>query len=154
MNKALQSIYNSSPSFLQNMLVSAYGLKLYFREYGQSFRMSLDEFEKMQWYSKDELESYQSEKLKGLIEHCYNYVSYYRNIMDQRKLKPADISSVRDLYKMPVLTREDIVRNFSNLISKNTCADANRLIRRQLSAHTQFALSTYNRFYLPADNRR
>ena len=141
MNKALQSVYNYSPSFLQNVLVSAYGLKLYFREYGRSFRRLSDEFEKMQWYSRDELESYQSEKLKVLIEHCYNYVPYYRNIMDQRKLKPADISSTKDLYKMPILTREDIIENFTNLISKNI--KGSRLILGYTSGTTGSPLQFY-----------
>jgi len=46
MNKFLENIYNYSPAFIQNIGVSLYGMKLYFREYGKDFNDKLDEFEK------------------------------------------------------------------------------------------------------------
>ena len=119
MNKPLEKIYNHSPSFLQNLLVNLYGLEIFFREYGKKFQKRLKEFEKTQWYSLDELKEYQNEKLKALIKHCYENVPYYRRVMDEKKLRPADISSVDDLPKLPVLTREHIKNNFSMLIARN-----------------------------------
>lgn len=119
MNKVLEKIYNYSPSFVQNIGVSLYGLKLYRREYGRKFEQALEEFEKSQWYSPDQLREYQEEKLRTLIKHCYDNVPYYRTIMNERKLKPADIQSARDLPKLPVLTREDIRRNQSSLLAAN-----------------------------------
>jgi phenylacetate-CoA ligase len=119
MNKAFEIVYNNSPSFLQNLWVSLYGLKIFFREYGKKFQKKLDEFEKMQWYSLDELKEYQNEKLKALIKHCYENVPYYRMVMDQNKLKPSDIKSVDDLYKLPILTRDDVKKNYQKLIATN-----------------------------------
>ena len=119
MNKALENIYNVSPVSLQNMWVSLYGLRLYLREYGKKFYELLDESEKMQWYSYEDLEEYQCRKLTSLIKHCYENVPYYRNIMDRIGIKPLDIRAIDDLHKLPVLTRNDVKENFSLLIAKN-----------------------------------
>jgi phenylacetate-CoA ligase len=118
-NKLLEKIYGYSPDLVQNIGISLYGLKVYRREYGKKLRVKLGEFEKMQWYSLDELKEYQNEKLKILIKHCYENVPYYKTLMHERKLKPADMSSVDDLHKLPILTREDIRNNSSMLIARN-----------------------------------
>ncbi len=119
MNKALEAIYNRSPVFLQNVGISLYGLGLYFREYGKNFRRKLDEFERLEWYSRQQLEEYQSRGLRRLISHCYANVPYYRRVMDERGLQPDDIQSISDLPKLPLLTRDDVRANFDQLIATN-----------------------------------
>jgi phenylacetate-CoA ligase len=115
----ISTIYEKSPIFIQNLAVSFYGLKLIKREYGRKFNELLKDFEKIQWYSSDALFEYQSKKLSSLINHCYNSVPYYRNVMEKRNLKPHDIRTPKDLFKLPILTKEDIRNNFNQLISKN-----------------------------------
>jgi len=119
MNKALEAIYNHSPVFLQNIGISLYGLGLYFREYGKSFRRKLDEFEQLEWYSREQLEEYQSRRLRQLIQHCYANVPYYHRVMNERGLKPNDIQSISELKKLPLLTRDDVRSNFDQLIATN-----------------------------------
>jgi len=119
MKSKLEKIYNHSPAIFQNIMISLYGFKLYFREYGRKFKRVLEEFEKTQWYSYDDLKEYQNDKLKLLIDHCYQNVPYYKKIMDENKLAVTDIRSVDDLYKMPILTRKDVKRNFLTLTARN-----------------------------------
>lgn len=119
MNELLQKVYDRCPSFIQNIGVSLYGLKIYRREYGKKFDKLFDEFEKRQWYSLAEIKEYQNEKLRIMIKHCYDNVPYYKKIMAERKLKPFDISSVDDLPKLPLLTRKDVKDNFSDLLASN-----------------------------------
>jgi len=113
-----QTIYDRSPWFIQNLMVSAYGWKLGRREYGAEFQRCLAEFEKLQWLSSEELRGYQDEQLRRVVAHAFENVPYYRDIMDKRRLKPADIQSVDDLPKLPLLTREDIKANFDALTSR------------------------------------
>ena len=101
------------------MYISLYGLKLYRSEYGSKFREALEQFEKMQFYSDAEIAEYQNERLSSLIEHCYRYVPYYRKVMDDRKLTPADIRTTEDLHKLPVLTKDDIRRHSPDLRAQN-----------------------------------
>ena len=85
MSGLFEKLYQYSPSFLQNLGVSAYGLKLFRREYGKSLAKISEEFEKQQWYSKSDLDHYQDEKLSRLIIHCYENVPYYRMTAEGRE---------------------------------------------------------------------
>ncbi|OGC91156.1 MAG: hypothetical protein A2W25_10225 [candidate division Zixibacteria bacterium RBG_16_53_22] len=119
MTSFLDRIYNFSPAIVQNLMVTGYGLKMYRREYGRKFREKLDEFEKTQWYSESELRDYQAERLRALLEHCYENIPYYRRVMDDLKLTPRDFKGLDDLQKIPILTREDVKKNFRQLIARN-----------------------------------
>jgi len=119
MASKLEKIYNRCPTAVQNMIISLYGLKLYYREYGRDFKRQLAEFEKMQWYSRDDLKNYQNERLRILIDHCYRNVPYYKKLMNENKLAPADFRSVDDLHKLPLLTRDDVKHNFETLTARN-----------------------------------
>jgi phenylacetate-CoA ligase len=65
---------------------------------------------KSQFWDKEQLESYRSEKLKLLVEHAYTKVPYYKRIFDLNGLKPDDINTLDDIHKIPILSKE-IVRN-------------------------------------------
>jgi len=113
-----EQIYNNAPIFLQQVLLNAKASELYFERYGKKFWDVFQEFEKNQWLSESELEAYQNEKLKVLIRHVYEFVPYYRTIMDNLRLTPQDFNKISDLYKFPILTKSDIRRNSKQLISK------------------------------------
>ncbi len=119
MSKLSDILYDIIPAPLQNLAVSYYGLKLYRREYGPRFREKLEEFEKMQWWSLEQLREYQEQRLGLLIGHCFENVPYYRDIMKQRRLTPDDIRRVGDLDKLPLLTRDDVRNNYDRLIARN-----------------------------------
>jgi phenylacetate-CoA ligase len=112
--------YDRSPAWFQNLGISLYGLKVYMREYGPKLSRMLKELEEREHYSYDELRQYQTEKLRPLIRHCYENVPYYRRVMDQHKLTPADIKNVDDLHKMPVLTAKEVRDHNEELVSR-TC---------------------------------
>ena len=114
-----EQFYKKSPIFLQTIFLNAYAIFLHWERYGKKFWKVYKEFERMQWYSYNELIEYQNERLRNLIKHCYENVPYYRRIMDERKLKPNDIKTREDLIKLPLLTREDIKKNFKDLIARN-----------------------------------
>ena len=69
--------------------------------------------------SKSEIILWQNNKLKELINHVYLNTKYYRNIFDSLKLKPENITSIEDLDKIPILTKEIIRNNFDDLIPSN-----------------------------------
>ena len=58
--------------------------------------------------SVDELHAIQNEKIVKQIKHVYENVKYYRDLMDEKGVKPEDIKSVDDLYKLPFLTKSDL----------------------------------------------
>ncbi len=58
--------------------------------------------------SVEELRAIQSEKLVKQVKHVYDNVEYYRNLMDEKGVKPEDIKSIDDLHKLPFLTKADL----------------------------------------------
>ncbi len=123
----LQTIYKRSPFVVQDIGVSLYGLKLYFREYGRKFDRLLQEYEQHLLWSREENRAFQDAMLQKLVEHCYARVPYYRDVMRRCKLSPQDIRTVEDLEKLPILTRRAVMENAERLLAENVTR-ANRII--------------------------
>jgi phenylacetate-CoA ligase len=68
-------------------------------------------------------------------------VPYYRKLFDGIRLKPADISSLADLRKIPVLSREQFKSHFHELVSKKY--DERRLAIGHTSGTTGSPLEIY-----------
>ena len=67
------------------------------------------------YYQKDietmpveEMKKLQSEKLVKQVKHVYENVEYYRNLMDEKGVKPEDIKGIEDLHKLPFLSKSDL----------------------------------------------
>ncbi len=58
--------------------------------------------------SLEEMRALQNEKLVKQVKHVYENVEYYRNLMDEKGVKPEDIQSIDDLHKLPFLTKADL----------------------------------------------
>jgi phenylacetate-CoA ligase len=115
---AEESWYCRSPIFVQNAVVSAYGLASRRLRNGRAFRRVLDELMRTQWCTEEEFEALQNRKLSRLIRHCYETVPYYRGVMDERGLKPDDVSTTADLPKLPLLTKETVRTRAAELRSE------------------------------------
>ena len=58
--------------------------------------------------SQEQIRAWQDERLVQTVQHVYENVPYYRNLMEQKGVTPADIQSVDDLHKLPFLTKDDL----------------------------------------------
>ncbi len=56
----------------------------------------------------EEIKKLQSEKLVKQVKHVYENVAYYRQLMDEKGVKPEDIKGIEDLHKLPFLTKADL----------------------------------------------
>ncbi|MBP3322987.1 MAG: phenylacetate--CoA ligase [Clostridia bacterium] len=56
----------------------------------------------------EEIKKLQSEKLVKQVKHVYENVEYYRNLMDEKGVKPEDIHGIEDLHLLPFLTKSDL----------------------------------------------
>lgn len=134
----MERIYQMLPVPLQNLACSSYG----FRE--RRVRLSPTFWERYEWLlrteamGRREIRSYQDEQVARLIRHAYDTVPYYRRVMDERGLKPQDIVSVQDLPKLPVLRKEDVIKNIDALIS--TDYEKRKLVPSKTSGTTGTAL--------------
>ncbi len=58
--------------------------------------------------SREQIKEWQDERLVATVKRVYENVEYYRNKMDEAGVKPEDIKSSDDLYKLPFLTKADL----------------------------------------------
>jgi len=93
--------------------------RVYWSLKGYPAQRLLSLLEESQWWPKEKLSAFRNEKLAALIRHCYQNVPYYRQVMDERKLTPADITQIADLPKLPLLTKQIVRQNNERLWASN-----------------------------------
>jgi phenylacetate-CoA ligase len=76
-------------------------------------------YQKTQWYNKQQMKEYQLNKLRKLLKHCYENVSYYTKLMSENSINPDKIDSLNILQSFPILTKEIIQQNYNDFIPKN-----------------------------------
>lgn len=64
--------------------------------------------EEIETMSLEDMRKLQNERLTAQVKHVYENVKYYRDLMDEKGVKPEDIQSVDDLHKLPFLTKADL----------------------------------------------
>ena len=62
--------------------------------------------------SREEILKIQNEKIRKQVKHVYEHVPYYRNLMDEKGVKPEDIQSVDDIKKLPFLSKADLRESY------------------------------------------
>lgn len=58
--------------------------------------------------SREEILAIQNEKIVKQVKHVYENVKYYRDLMDEKGVKPEDIKGVEDICKLPFLSKADL----------------------------------------------
>ena len=58
--------------------------------------------------SREEILAIQNEKIVKQAKHVYENVKYYRDLMDEKGVKPEDIKGVEDIHKLPFLSKADL----------------------------------------------
>lgn len=103
-------VYELSPVFLQECMLSLYGLHLGRLRYGSEFQESLAEIISCERLSGVEIEERQSELLRRVVFHALQhsgyYIKNYRNLL--RNVSAIDSKNLREFF--PLLSK-DVVRN-------------------------------------------
>lgn len=90
---------------------------LYYWKNGDKRLARLAEIEKSQFASKQEINALQLSRLRHIVEYAYQNTVYYREIMDKQNFKPDDIQHLRDIEKLPILTKKIIQERMDDMIS-------------------------------------
>lgn len=99
------------PTILKNILLPMADLVR-----GTEVVKNYEWLQETQWWTSRNLEELQNEKLRNLIAYAYENVPYYEQIFRERKLTPQDIKTVKDLHKLPFLTKQIVLENFPDKI--------------------------------------
>jgi len=111
--------------------------------FGLKIKKFLDFLNISQYWSKNELEAFQLERLKILISYVYENVPYYRKIMKSNKLIPDDFKNINDIAKFPIQTKENIRKGIREGSLISTSIDNSKLIYSSSSGSTGEPLQFY-----------
>jgi phenylacetate-CoA ligase len=139
--KWLQAIYDRSPYSLQHVLLNAYAFRIHLERYGKPFERAFNELQKTQWFSPEQIHQYQTKRLQALVTHAYNTVPFYRKRYDKHGVRPEDINDLKDISRLPLVTREDIRSMGGEFISSQY--SKRTLIHGHTSGTTGSPLSCY-----------
>ena len=64
-----------------------------------------DEFETMPRLA---LEALQLKRLQAMLDRVYANVPFYRSSLDKAGVRPADVTSLEDLQRLPFTTKQDL----------------------------------------------
>lgn len=118
MKSISEKIYFHIPVFLQNFFVLLKGYSLEkIRHSGQYYEF-MEQIKARNRWPADHFRSFQEIQLKELIKHAYQNIPYYSELYKERGVSPADIRSVADIKKLPMVTKEDLRRNWKQFIDK------------------------------------
>jgi len=77
----------------------------------------LDKLRRNVWLKAEQLLKIQERKLRMIVNHAYENVEYYHKKFNSLGLKPEDIKNVGDLQKLPIITKEEVRKNFPRKIT-------------------------------------
>lgn len=73
--------------------------------------------EKSQWWTADELKSYQWKMIGELLREAYTFVPYYTELFGKLDARPEDIKTWEDFTKIPFLTKDIVRERINDLVS-------------------------------------
>ncbi|RUA18802.1 MAG: hypothetical protein DSY83_01495 [Flavobacteriia bacterium] len=139
MDNLLDSLYHRAPVWLQNVLVSIYGYKLYRERYGKNSRKYLERLQDSQYLSKDEMGRFVDAQFVSLAKIAIETVPFYRKWAMANQLKASDITGAADLPLFPIVKKSLLKENPKDFVSDS----AHNLIKLNTSGTTGSPLDIY-----------
>ncbi|MDP3051791.1 MAG: phenylacetate--CoA ligase, partial [Eubacteriales bacterium] len=62
--------------------------------------------------SREDMERLQLERLRSVVRRVYSKVSFYRDLFEQKGIKPTAIKSLDDLRHLPFTVKDDLRNNY------------------------------------------
>src|SRR5208337_3777536 len=106
----VKRIYDHSPVWLENLMVSFQGFIFNHRRWDVELgRSLLSELRKSQWWSEDQFNDYQTEQLRVRIKFAATNVPYYQELFRKEGIDYRKIRYIEDLRKIPLLEKKTIM---------------------------------------------
>ncbi|MEW6667058.1 MAG: DVU_1553 family AMP-dependent CoA ligase [Thermodesulfobacteriota bacterium] len=99
--------------FLEQWLHDRIGRK---RETDPDFRAFSGKIGTIPEISGSDVEAYQLFQLKKILGYAYSRSSFYRQLFDEKGVKPDDVQSLRDLARLPFTTPRDMAEHSNRFV--------------------------------------
>ena len=82
---------------------------------GKAIKYYFTEIDRLRRFSEDDLKRFQDKALRKIVKYAFN-VPFYRKKFKEAGVQANEIKSLEDIYKLPIITREDLIRGFPDEI--------------------------------------
>ncbi len=105
-----ENIYKQAPLWMQNLMISAYGIYWKRHRYGKHFFKSLPEFIEREKYNPAQWGEWQTERLRKLLIHAFDTVPFYHEKYSTAGLTRKDLKNLtlEDLPRLPFLEKDEL----------------------------------------------
>lgn len=135
------SIYCRFPIWIQNALCCLRGIMLNRCRYGKFYKTNYDFLIESDNWNKNKILHYKEQHLKEIIGYAYLHCPYYRKKYNDAGVTPNDFVHLEDLKKFPILTKDEIVEHWKDMVSDDY--KPSLLIHYHTSGTTGKALQFY-----------
>ncbi|MCO5186741.1 MAG: hypothetical protein M9928_03435 [Anaerolineae bacterium] len=134
----LKKLYDHGPVWLQNIMVSGYGWQRHHLRYGGEWRKWVDFFMESQYWSAEQFEAYQLQRLQQLVRHSMKHVPYYRDTYGALGIVPEEITDIKQL---PFLEKDTLRTQLERCTAQ--CWPRNKLLEFHTSGSTGTPLTYF-----------
>lgn len=99
-------------------------------------RRILSAIEQTEWLDQSTLQAMQLSQARHLLMHAISTVPYYRSQLGNMAFDPSSLSTLDDFRRLPILRRQDVQQNYSQLLSDKPPASHGRIYRGKTSGST------------------
>ena len=112
-------LYQKTPIFLQNAIVSLVGWKTNRQRYNRTFDDLLREYEERSQWSGEETQRFRDNRVHAFAMHCEKHVPYYRNLFRDLNISAEDIRGLSDLEQIPLLQKSTVQERYEEFLAEN-----------------------------------
>ncbi len=108
--KFATKLYPYVPIWVQQLMVSVYGLKWHKRRFGGIFQQELTQYKNREQFSVQEWEAYCNNQLRSLLLHAFQTVPYYQQLWTDIGFDSRSIATftTKQLGQLPMLEKETL----------------------------------------------
>lgn len=109
--------YNRVPISIINVVAPVYHLMPEAVRFTPTFVKERDWIKRIHQMTQEELHREEEKCLKRLVCYAYEHTEYYRELFNKNNINPREINTVKDIEKIPFLTKELLLENRDRMIS-------------------------------------
>jgi phenylacetate-CoA ligase len=109
--------------------------------YGSDYKKTYEFVKQSEWWSSEQIRTYQWKQLTALLRHAYDHVPFYRKLFIALGKTPDDIRSFEEFQQLPLLSKQTVQDHTNELKATNYPAYA--FEETNTGGSTGFALRFY-----------
>lgn len=103
---------------MKRYLAKNFGIVLQDKIKKTNIKATFEFLKESQYWDEDKINEYQLIKLKNIIDYSSKNVPYYEQLFKRIKINSDDIKSLEDINKIPILTKEIVQKESTNMVSR------------------------------------